>query len=195
MYQARVRAVTLRRIFLDADESSAIPRGPLTLFYDRGDALYHFETHPVGPSRSGALTVAFPRRIVRLQRRQFYRMPLEAPTTFRVLAENGRMNSEPIPARLVNVSGGGALLSAAKPVPAGIDVSVRIPAGKGGAAIPIDAEALDCHVATQGFARVFLIRLRFFPVPRLAEEDRDEIIAYIHEQQRVMLRNRKLLRT
>jgi hypothetical protein len=121
-------------------------------------------------------------------------MPLEAPTTFRVLSENGRMNSEPIPARLVNLSGGGALLSAAKPVPAGIEVSVRVPAGKAGGAIPIDAEALDCHVATQGRARVFLIRLRFFAHPRLSDEDREEIIAYIHEQQRVMLRNRKLLR-
>jgi hypothetical protein len=72
MYQAQVRAVALRRIFLDTDEAGAIPRGPLTLFYDRGDALYHFETRLVGPSRSGALTVAFPRKIVRLQRRQFY---------------------------------------------------------------------------------------------------------------------------
>ncbi len=192
-HQARVRAVGLRRILLDV-EGPGPTRGPLTLLYARGDALYQFGTRAVGPARAGTLAVAFPRRIVRLQRRQFYRLPLEAPTTFRVLSDDGRLNSAPLPARLVNLSGGGALLSAAKPVPAGVEVSVRIPTGRDGASIPLDAHALDCHVAMQGLARVYLIRLHFFDPPRLTPEDREAIIAYIHEQQRLMLRTRKLLR-
>ncbi len=194
MYQARVRAVGMRRILMDTDEASAIPRGPLTLFYARGDALYHFVTRPIGPARRGALTVVFPRQVVRLQRRQFYRMPLESPTVFRVLSPDGRLNSEPVPARLINVSGGGALLSSPRPLPSGVEVSVRIPSGKAGEAIPIDAEVLDSHVATQGPSRVYLLRLRFFGSPRLTDEDREEVIAFIHEQQRIMLRTRKLLR-
>ena len=194
MHQARVRSIGLRRISLELSEAGAIPRSSLIVLYARGDALYQFKTRPLGSARSGILTVGFPRQISRVQRRQFYRQPLESPTTFRVLSDDGRMNSAPIPARLVNLSGGGALLSAAKPVPAGVEVSVRVPTGTTGETIPVDGHALDCHVASQGLARVFLIRLRFFEPPRLSEEDRDSIIAYIFHQQRMMLRTRKLLR-
>lgn len=193
--QADVRAIGLRRIYLAANVEIP-PRTPLTVFYARGEALYHFESRVVGPLRSGSLTIAFPRQIVRLQRRQYYRLPLEAPTTFRALSEDGRLNSAPIAARLVNLSGGGALLSVANPMPlpAGVEVSVRVPAGKEGDPIPIDAEVLDCHVATQGRAHVYLLRVRFFGPPRLSAEDREAIIAYIYEQQRMMLRTRKLLK-
>jgi c-di-GMP-binding flagellar brake protein YcgR len=194
MHPARVRAIGMRRIILDADIDIA-PRETLTLFYARGDALYHFATRAVGPSRRGTVTIAFPREVVRLQRRQFYRLPLESPTTFRALSADGRINSAPVPARLVNLSGGGALLSVAKsaPLPAGVEVSVRIPVGASGEPIPVDAEVLDCLVASQGVARVYLIRLRFFGPPRLTAEDREAIVAFIHEQQRMMLKTRKLL--
>jgi c-di-GMP-binding flagellar brake protein YcgR len=193
LYRGRVRAIGLRRILLDVDDPMPT-RTPLTLMYARGDALYRFATRSIGPAKAGSLTVTFPRQIVRLQRRQYYRLPLEAPTTFRLLGTDGRVNSGPVPARLVNLSGGGALLSVAKPLPAGVEVSLRVPSGKTGEAIPVDAETLDCHVASQGLAHIYLVRLRFFPPPRLPEEDREEIVAYIFEQQRLMLRTRKLLR-
>lgn len=186
---AKVNSVGLRRIFLDLQDSTPLPRETLTLFFDRGDALYHFETRLVGPSRRGAVAVAWPRRIVRVQRRQFYRLLLETPTTVRVQQAVG--TGTPVVARLVNLSGGGALVAVGKPLPAGLPVSVRIPSGKAGDLVSVDAQTLDCHVATQGAARVYFARLHFLP---LSETQQDGIIAFIHERQRVLLRNRKLLR-
>ncbi len=58
----------------------------------------------------------------------------------------------------------------------------------------MEADALDCRVTTQGLARIYLVRLRFLGPPQMTEEDREEIVAYIFEQQRFLLRNRKLLR-
>ena len=111
------------------------------------------------------------------------------------MSEDGRRDvAAPLPARLVNLSGGGALLAAAKPVPAGLGVAVRVPAGVEGHPLDVEAEVLDCQVAAQGAARIYLIRLRFFDPPRLAPEDREAIIAHIFQQQRLMLKGRKLLR-
>ena len=196
LYGARVRAVGLRRLFLDTIEPLDVsPRAPLILSFLRGDALYRFETRVVGPIRGVGLAVARPRRIVRLQRRQYYRLPLESPTTFRLLSDEGRRDySAPLAARLVNLSGGGALLAAAKPVPAGLSIVVRVPTGISGDPLDVDAEVLDCHVAAQGAARTYLVRLRFYDPPRLSAEDRESIIAHIFQQQRLMLKGRKLLR-
>ena len=69
-----------------------------------------------------------------------------------------------------------------------------MPTGKQGDLLDVESDALDCRVAAQGLARIYLIRLRFLGPPHLTEEDREEIIAYIFEQQRMLLRNRKLLR-
>ncbi len=207
VYQARVRALGLRRIVLDSAEAitpsddldqEAYPvfslpaRTALTLSFLRTDHLYQCETRVVGPARTGALTVVRPRVVTRLQRRNFYRLPLQSPTTFRVQGEGGR--TAPIAAQLVNLSGGGALLASAKPVPGGLRVLVRVPTGKEGALMDVEADALDCRVATQGLSRVYLVRLRFLGPPHLSEEERDEIVAYIFEQQRLLLRTRKLLR-
>lgn len=203
VYHARVRALGLRRIILDSPESVASSAQPaeatplpphtrLTLSFIRADNLYECETRVVGPAKAGTLTVTRPRVITRVQRRQFYRLPLQSPTTFRVRGEMG--STVPISARLVNLSGGGALLASPKPVLGGLRVSVRIPTGKQGELLEVEADALDCRVTTQGTARTYLVRLRFLGPPLLAEEERDEIVAYIFEQQRFLLRNRKLLR-
>ena len=71
---------------------------------------------------------------------------------------------------------------------------VRVPAGRQGDLLDVESDTLDCRVASQGAARIYLIRLRFLGPPDLTEEDREEIVAYIFEQQRMLLRNRKLLR-
>lgn len=196
LYSARVHAIGLRRLFLETAEALALPpRAALTLTFVRGDALYRFETRLIGPVRVGGLAVARPRRVVRLQRRQYYRLLLESPTVFRLLMADGRRDgSGPIPARLINLSGGGALLSCTRAVPAGLAVSVRVPAGLTGEALDVEAETLDCRVVSQGAARVYLVRLRFFDPPRLDPDDREAIIAYIFQQQRMMLKGRKLLR-
>ena len=133
-----------------------------------------------------------PRIVTRVQRRQYYRLPLQSPTTFRVRGSTG--STDPLAARLVNLSGGGALLASPKPVPGGLRVLVRVPTGKEGELIEVESEALDCRVASQGPARVYLVRLRFPGPPTLTEEERESIVAYIFEQQRILLRNRRLLR-
>jgi len=204
VYHARVRAVGPGRLLLDSPESTPSPeddefgmpplppRTPLTLSFVRADALFQCETRVVGPAKAGTLTVARPRLVTKIQRRQFYRLPLQSPTTFRVRGESG--SSAPVAARLVNLSGGGALLASAKPVPGGLQVLVRVPTGKDAALLDVDADVLDCRVATQGRSRIYLVRLRFLGAPHLTDEERDEIVAYIFEQQRMLLRNRKLLR-
>jgi len=203
VYHAHVRALAPRRLVLDSPEAAApvgaeeaapltgLPaRTPLLLSFLRADEMYQCETRVVGPPRAGSLAVARPRVVTRVQRRQFYRLPLQSPTTFRVRGEHA--HTDPIAARLVNLSGGGALLSAPKPVPGGL--RVRVPTGKTGALLDVDGDVLDCRVASQGLARVYLIRVRFLGPPVLTEEERDEIVAYIFEQQRLLLRTRKLLR-
>lgn len=190
VYLAKVASFGLRRIFLALEDTVPVARQPLTLYFERGDALYHFETHLVGPARRGAVAVAFPRKVVRVQRRQYYRLLLEKPATFRV--QTTGLLSAPQAARLVNLSGGGALLAVGRPLPAGLAVSLRIPTGKDGSLIPADAETLGCQVTMQGNSRVYFARLRF---TSLSDDDREAIIAYIHEQQRIVLRRRKLLHT
>lgn len=205
VYEARVKAVGLRRILLESpqtmghseDGTPALtgalpPRTALTLSFVFNDNLYQCETRVVGPAKAGTLAVIRPRLVTKVQRRQFYRLPLQSPTTFRVRGESG--STAPVPARLVNLSGGGALLASGKPVPSGLRVLVRVPAGRQGDLLDVESDALDCRVATQGLARIYLIRLRFLGPPHLTEEDREEIVAYIFEQQRMLLRNRKLLR-
>ena len=206
VYHARVRAVGLRRIFLDSPEAilpsdetddfastgPLSPRTPITLSYLRADNMYECETRVVGPSKAGTLTVARPRVVTRIQRRQFYRLPLQASTTFQV--QGDALRTPPIPARLVNLSGGGALLAALKPVLGGLRVSVRVPMGKDGDFREVEADALDCRVTMQGLTRTYLVRLRFLGPPALTEEERDQIVAYIFEQQRLLLRTRKLIR-
>ncbi len=207
VYHARVRALAPRRLVFDSPEATApvgapeeesapltgLPvRTPLLLSFLRADEMYQCETRVIGPSRAGSLAVARPRVVTRVQRRQFYRLPLQSPTAFRVRGEGAY--TDPVAARLVNLSGGGALLSSPKPVPGGLRVRVRVPTGKQGALLEVDGDVLDCHVATQGLARVYLIRVRFLGPPLLTEEERDEIVAYIFEQQRLLLRTRKLLR-
>jgi hypothetical protein len=86
LYGARVRSLGFRRLFLETTGSVSLPpRASLTLTFLRGDAMYRFETRLVGPVRGSGLTVARPRRVVRIQRRQYYRLPFESPTVFRLL--------------------------------------------------------------------------------------------------------------
>ncbi len=202
VYQARVRAVGLRRIFLEDVEavspeimspaSRLAAKIPLVLSFARADSLYQFDTRILGPVKGETLAVMRPRVITRLQRRQFYRLPLQSPTTFRVRGDSG--STAALAARLVNLSGGGALLASPKPVPGGLRVLVRVPTGKEGALMELEADSLDCRVATQGAARIYLVRLRFLGPPQITEEEREAVVAYIFEQQRMMLRNRRLLR-
>jgi hypothetical protein len=71
---------------------------------------------------------------------------------------------------------------------------VRVPSGIEGDPINVEGDVLDCRVASQGTSRVYLVRLRFPDSPRMDPTDREAIIAHIFQQQRLMLKGRKLLR-
>jgi len=194
-YLAAVRGVGTSRIFLDLEAGNLPGRVGVRIFFSRGDALYYFDTKTLAEARRGSVAVAVPRRIVRLQRRQYFRLPLETATTFRVVNDDGRISSGPVPARIVNLSGGGALVSVARPpIPVGVTVVLKVPAGRDGTILPVEARSLGCDVANRGAVRTYLARLQFTE-SALDTGDREEIIAFIHEQQRLMLGTRKLLRS
>ncbi|MEO7717921.1 MAG: PilZ domain-containing protein [Capsulimonas sp.] len=217
VYYATVRMVTMRRLVLDTAEQGifdpegvwdtakteapasgpaglALPaRAAVVVSFVRGSGLFKFSTRVVGSSRSATITILRPRQVTQVQRREFFRLPLHAPTSFRVSSRGGD-GSIRMAGRLVNISGGGALLAAPKPIPGGLRVTVRVPAGNDGEQIDVEAESLDCHIASQGTSRIYLVRLAFLGPPEMSEDDREAIIAYIFEQQRIVLRNRKLMR-
>jgi len=209
VYFAHVRGIGPRRIVVQMeDQASAAAvraetstgtalssRQTVLVTYDRGEALYHFEAIVFGDPREGQLILSRPREVTRVQRRNYYRLPLQSPTTFRLLEPDERsISTGPMAARLVNLSGGGAMLSTNKPIAAGTRALVRVPTGKDGAPLDVVAETLDCRSTTQGRSSAYLIRFRFFGSPTLTQEDRESIISYIYEQQRVMLKLRRMMR-
>ena len=209
VYFAKVKSIGARRIVLqmeDETQASEVHAGASTglalsnktavlVTYDRGEALYHFQTFVAGDPRDSEIIVSRPREVTRVQRRNYYRLPLQAPTTFRLLEPDDRaIMSSPMAARLVNLSGGGAMVSTNKPIAAGTRALVRVPTGKDGAPLDVVAETLDCRSTTQGRSSAYLIRFRFFGSPTLTAEDRESIISYIYEQQRILLKLRRMLR-
>jgi hypothetical protein len=86
------------------------------------------------------------------------------------------------------------MLSTSKPIAAGTRALVRVPTGKDGAPLDVVAETLDCRSTTQGRSSAYLIRFRFPGPPTLSNDDRESIITYIYEQQRMLLRLRRLIR-
>lgn len=208
VYFAQVRAVGPRKIVVEMEDAASADavqaeasaslslsnRSNVLVSYDRGEALYHFQSRVVSPPRDALITLPRPREITRVQRRNYYRLPLQAPTIFRLLEPDDHfISSAPMPARLVNLSGGGAMLSTTKPIAAGTRALVRVPSGRDGAPMDVVAETLDCRSTTQGRASAYLIRFRFPGPPALSTEDRESIISYIFEQQRILLRLRRLI--
>jgi c-di-GMP-binding flagellar brake protein YcgR len=206
---ARVRTVGPRKIAVEmedpgsadavqAEASTGIAlsnRSTVLVSYDRGEAMYHFQSRVAGPVRDSLITLVRPREITRVQRRNYYRLPLQSPTIFRLLEPDPRsIASTPMAARLVNLSGGGAMISTSKPIAAGTRALVRVPSGRDGAPIDVPAETLDCRSTTQGRSSAYLIRFRFPGPPALSNDDRESIISYIYEQQRILLRLRRLIK-
>lgn len=208
VYFASVRSLGPKRIVVQledpaaagalAAEASTAPmsnRSTILVSYDRGEALYHFQTYVIGEIRDSQVSLSRPREVTRVQRRNYYRLPLQSPTTFRLLEpDEWSISSAPMAARLVNLSGGGAMLSTNKPIPAGTRALVRVPTGKDGSPLDVVAETLDCRSTNQGRTGAYLIRFRFSGAPTLSQEDRESIISYIYEQQRILLRLRRMFR-
>ena len=71
---------------------------------------------------------------------------------------------------------------------------LRVPSGQRGEPIDVAAKVIECSVAATGSSRVYLLRAQFLLGPYLTDEDRDSIIAYIFQKQRLQLRARRHLK-
>jgi c-di-GMP-binding flagellar brake protein YcgR len=163
------------------------------LTYDRGEAFYSFQTSIARKSANGALSILKPRQVTRIQRRDYYRLSLHSPTTYRLVYSSANLRLGAHAARIVNLSGGGAMIATNHPVGIGANVLIRIPVDKQGGLMDVESEALDCRTAEEGLSRAYIVRLKFHGPPSLTKEERDGIISYIFEQQRIMLKTRRIL--
>ncbi len=189
---ASVAQTTSRFIELvaaEADQPQMLDslRGAVEVRYIRASGLYQFgSVLSLVRSSRHRYQLAQPRDILRIQRRGEYRIPLNVPTTV-YLAEKR------LPASLVNLSGGGALIALAQTLAERQVVDLAIPIGKDGMTTEIAAEVIEAFIAG---CRTYA-RLRFDNDDSLAlpEITRDEIAKYVFEQQRIMLKVRKLMNT
>jgi hypothetical protein len=229
VYFASVVGMGMRKVVLEltdpptVDSPDAVSRSfdllersVVNVSYDRGEAFYNFQAHVLSTPRNGRFAVSRPREVIRVQRRDYYRLPLQSPTTLRVLnaaagSRQAAQQSTAVPARLLNLSGGGAMLSVRQPISAGSRAVLRIPSGREGEPMDVIAECLECRDTTPvdpdrswgradappnpagSAARTYLARFRFAGPPMLDNDDREAIIAFIFEQQRMMLRLRRLV--
>lgn len=207
LYKGRLRAMGLRRLVADgfrsmAAEGPAIEEiakagVPAVVSFVQADVLYRFDTTVVSTTQlSGeTTTVSFarPRTVTRIQRRHFYRVPVETTTSFYPLS--GENAGELVAGRILNLSAGGLLLSTLREVPAGAKVVMRVPIGRDGFPTDIKAQALE-SVPAPGKLSGYHVRFRFDNGDdlKLSEEEQEGINQYLYEQQRMMLRVRKLIR-
>jgi c-di-GMP-binding flagellar brake protein YcgR len=193
-----VKIVGLRRIMIE-DLAPLTPGAPvnpfvvklstITVTYCREGTMFRFDAQPVQCGNEWA--IARPKRISRFERRGHFRMLMESSTAF-------RMSSGPpekrYPARIVNLSAGGALLVTRSALTPGDRISVIIPVGKDGTPTYIAADILETLNRPEPERKGFLARARFVTggSQAVSPETRDGIMKFIFEQQRLMLRARKL---
>ncbi len=197
-YHAAVKVVGLRRIMLD-DLKPLTPGAPanpfvvklttITVTYNRGGTLFRFDAQPILCGHEWA--IARPKRISRFERRGYYRMLMESSTAFRL---SSGPPEKRYPARIVNLSAGGALLVTRSALPPGERIRVIIPVGKDGTPTYLAADILESLNRPDTERAGFLARARFVTggTQAVSQETREGIMKYIFEQQRLMLRARKL---
>ena len=203
LYSARVSDLRARKLILAElksasarTESHALDFGAslIRVSFAVDGHRYRFEVNggrrPIRPLNRDQYAVTVPMRIDRVEQRRFFRMLLETPTWYRLETAPRHWR---LPARIVDLSGGGMLLSTDESVSPGCKLLVQTPSGKDGHTVDMVAEVIDCVARSVRTRRWFAVRLKFVDgTSRAAEEERDAIVAYVFEQQRLMLRARKL---
>ncbi|MDR3707926.1 MAG: PilZ domain-containing protein [Capsulimonadaceae bacterium] len=198
-YQATVQGVGLRRLVIGPVRPlvPGLPANPfiskhqlIRVSYSRGTALYRFEGHPVPCGKEWAL--ARPKRVMRIERRSYYRMMVETNTYFRQVTDP---RDAKIPGRINNLSAGGLLLVTPHALTAGQRIWVALPAGKSGGFVDVAGDVLEALVQSDHGRVIHMARIRYVATGVMAihPDTREEIVAYIFEQQRLMLRTRKLM--
>ncbi len=166
----------------------------------REESLYSFESvikeYGRNNDRETTIVLGRPKRIVKVQRRFFYRVPVETRTTYRPLMA-GFPGEEKIPAKIVNISEGGMLIATNGRISEGSLITVMVPAGHDAEAMEVCAEVLQVTDDFNAKQETTVARLRFDGSDRvmLADEHRKQLVTYLFEQQRLMLQARRLLNT
>lgn len=198
-YQATIEAVGLRRLMLGPIRPlvPGLPSNPfvtkrqaIRVTYSRGSTLYRFDARPIPCGRDWALLR--PRRVVRIERRGYYRMMVETPTSYKLIGDSKELK---LSGRIANLSAGGLLLCTPTEIRIGQRIMVAVPVGKSGYVVDIAGDVLDTSVHVDRGRASYMARVRFVSTGQLAicPETREEIVTYIFEQQRLMLRTRKLM--
>jgi c-di-GMP-binding flagellar brake protein YcgR len=143
---------------------------------------------------SSTIVLSRPKRVVKVQRRFFYRVPMETRTTFR-LRRLGAYPEDRLPASIINISEGGMLITTGTPLQQGALIEFRIPAGVDGDDFDVVAEVLDSSTDLGSRYESTIARLRFDGSAAVGLTDalREKLVKYLFEQQRLMLQARRLL--
>ncbi|HEY3328632.1 MAG TPA: PilZ domain-containing protein [Capsulimonadaceae bacterium] len=197
-YQAVVKVVGIRRIMLGPLKAltPGAPPDPfvvrlssITVTYNREGTLFRFEGRGVQCGREWA--IARPHRIMRFERRRDFRMLMQTPTAYRI---DGDEADKRYPARIVNLSAGGVLLVTRTSLTPGQRILVIVPVGKQPIPTYLAVDVIDSFNRPEPERIGFHARARFATggSQAVGSETREGIMQYIFEQQRLMLRARKL---
>jgi c-di-GMP-binding flagellar brake protein YcgR len=185
-----------------SDSELPLPRlnSSVVATFFRDDVLYSFESvvQRYIPRTNGTTTIVLrrPKRVVKVQRRFSYRIPVETRTCYRLRNPLGLMG-EVHGAKIVNISEGGMLIETAGELPENALVTIDVPSGNDGEAMSVVAEVLEVREVLTLNQHKKIGRLRFDGGDRvqLTKDERDLLVRYIFEQQRMMLQTRRLLNT
>jgi c-di-GMP-binding flagellar brake protein YcgR len=172
--------------------------GAVVASFVRQENFYSFESSITGYDGAGgaaSMILRRPKRVVKVQRRSSYRVFIEMMTTFRLASESPRGRDVRRPAKIINISEGGLLISCSEILLPGVEIVITIPSGREASMIDLKAEILEVSDFKPQRPRHFIARLRFseFGSDRVTQEHREEIARYVFEQQRLMLQTRRLL--
>jgi c-di-GMP-binding flagellar brake protein YcgR len=197
-YQTNIKSVNTRHLILDeltpmVAGSSSRPvltrLEPVEITFLREEYMYRFFGHPFPIGQSWAITR--PKNVIRIERRDAFRITVESPTQFRIDGEGADMTHI---GRLSNLSAGGLMLCTHTEVSPHQKIIVATPAGRSGGLIDVAADVLETKIETVNGKCRFLVRAKFITEGSMAisSQDQEDIIHYIFEEQRLMLRTRKL---
>jgi c-di-GMP-binding flagellar brake protein YcgR len=181
------------------DDDLPVIRTNVVASFLRDQQLYTFDSVIERYGRSnGETTVVLqrPKRVVKVQRRFSYRVPVQTRTTFRISGAFSQQ-SEPLTGKIGNISEGGLLLITDESLRHGAVVAIHIPSGTDGETMEVTAEVIDFVRDDLMNPHTSVVRLRFDGSNGvgLTNDQREQLVRYLFEQQRLMLQARRLLNT
>jgi c-di-GMP-binding flagellar brake protein YcgR len=194
--QMGIRSMTAEYVGTDTGSLPQLHTNVVASFF-LNDQLYTFESvvQKYRTTASGAMVyLQRPRRVIKVQRRFSYRVPVETRTTYR-FQWPGPSFPEPLHAKIVNLSEGGMLITTNGPVYENAMVTINVPCGKEGDTMDVTAEILEVKEDPSLRQETKVARLRFDGSNKvsLTDQQRTGIVTYLFEEQRLMLQARRLL--